>query len=145
METRLWVCLMDVPGKFEVSALGPAMELKSVLLPLFGCPMKMTVGTSGRLMDGFDADLLGDAAAQGDGRVRPAAADEERPPENGLAVELDDVARVESQGHETAADVLAAGEVDDAQGSSVRGVGQVHGITGKPVYPIQPMEAKCGP
>jgi len=36
MLTRLWVCLMDVPGKFEVSALWPAMELKSVLLPLFG-------------------------------------------------------------------------------------------------------------
>jgi hypothetical protein len=27
----------------------------------------------------------------------------------------------------------------------VRGVGQVHGITGRPVYPIPPMEAKRGP
>ena len=45
MLTRLWVCLMDVPGKFDVSALLPAMELKRVLLPLLGWPMKMTAGT----------------------------------------------------------------------------------------------------
>ncbi len=128
MLTRLWVCLMDVPGKFEVSALGPAMELNSVLLPPLGCPMKMTVGTSGWLMDGLDEDLLGDAAAQGDGRVRRAVADEERPPQDRLAVELDDIALVETEGHQTAPDAFSAGEVDDPQRRRVRGVQEGHGI-----------------
>ena len=87
-------------------------------------------------MDGLDEDLVGNAPAEGDGRVRGAVADEERPAKDGLAVELYDVALLESQGHKAAADVLAAGEIDDSQGLSVRGVEQVHGVAGKPVYPI---------
>ena len=136
MLTRLWVCLMDVPGKFDVSALCPAIELNSVLLPLLGWPTKMTAGTSGGFMDGFDEDLLGDAAAEGDGRVRGAVADEERPPEDGFAVELDDVVLVESHSHKAAPDALATGEVDDPEGRAVGGVEESHGVTCRPVYPI---------
>jgi len=129
MLTRLWVCLMDVPGKFDVSALGPAMELKSVLFPLFGCPMKMTVGTLGALMDEFDVDLLGDTPAEGDRRIRGAVADEERPPEDGPAIELDQIVLVESQGHESASGALPAGQVHDPEGRAVGGVEQVHGLS----------------
>ena len=136
MLTRLWVCLMEVPGKFEVSALGPAIELNSVLLPLFGCPMKMTVGTSGRLMDGFDEDLLGDAPSEGDGRVRSAVADEQGPAEDRLAVELDDILLVKSQGHQPAPDAFASAKVDDPQGPVMGRVQEVHGLSSRPVYPI---------
>jgi hypothetical protein len=118
---------MDVPGKFEVSALWPAIELKSVLLPLFGWPMKMTVGTLGLFMDEFDEDFLGDASAEGDRGVRTAAADEERAPEDGLAVELDGVALMKAKGHEAAADALAANEVDDPQGGIMGRTDEVHG------------------
>jgi hypothetical protein len=102
------------------------MELKSVLLPLFGWPMKMTVGTLGLFMDEFDEDLLGDAAAEGDRSVRTATADEERPPEDGLTVELDDVALVKTQGHEAAADTLATDEVDDPQGGVMGCIDEIH-------------------
>jgi hypothetical protein len=88
--------------------------------------MKMTEGTSGRLMDGFDEDLLGDAAAEGDRRVGPAAADEQGAPEDGLAVELDDIALVKAEGHQAAPDALAAGEIDDPERGIVRGVEEVH-------------------
>jgi hypothetical protein len=77
-------------------------------------------------MDGLDEDLLGDAAAERDRRVGPAAADEERPPKDSLAVELDDVPFVEAEGHEAAPDALAAGEIDDPEGRAVRGFEQVH-------------------
>jgi hypothetical protein len=78
-------------------------------------------------MDEFYEDLLGDAAAEGDRRVRTAAADKERPPKDGLAVELDDVALVKAQGHEAAADALAAGEIDDPQGRVMGRIDEVHG------------------
>jgi hypothetical protein len=78
-------------------------------------------------MDEFDEDLLGYAAAEGDRGVRTAPADEERPPEDGLTVELDDVALVKSQGHEAAADALAADEVDDPQGRVMGRIDEVHG------------------
>jgi hypothetical protein len=119
--------LIDVPGKFEVSALGPAMELNRVLLPLLGWPIKMTVGTLGVLMDEFDEDLLGDPAAERYGRVRSAVADKERTSEYGLSVELDDVVFVESQGHQAAPDVFAAGKVDDPQGCVMGCIDEVHG------------------
>jgi hypothetical protein len=111
------------------------MELNSVLLPLFGWPMKMTVGTSAGLMDGFDDDLLGDAPSKGDGRVRGAVADEQGPAEDGLAVELDDIVLVESQGHQPAADALATAKVDDPQGFVMGRVEEVHGRSSSPVYP----------
>jgi hypothetical protein len=78
-------------------------------------------------MDEFDEDLLGDAAAEGDRRVRTATADEERPPEDSLAVELDDIALVETQGHEAAADAFAADEVGDPQGGVMGRIDKVHG------------------
>jgi hypothetical protein len=124
---------MDVPGKFEVSALGPAMELNRVLLPLLGWPMKMTVGTSGRLMREFHEDLLSDAPAEGDRRVRRAVADEQRPAEDGPPIEFDEVVLVEAHGHEAASDPFAAGQVDDTQGRVVRGFEEVHGLVSNPV------------
>jgi hypothetical protein len=90
-------------------------------------------------MDGLDEDLLGDTPAQGDGRVRAAVADKERPPEDGLSVELDDVVPVEAEGHEAPANALAPGEVNDPQGRTVGGVEQVHECTNSPVYPIMPL------
>jgi hypothetical protein len=77
-------------------------------------------------MDEFDDDFLGDAAAYGDRGVRTAAADEERTPEDGLAVELDDVALVKSQRHEAAADALAADEIGDPQGRVMGRIDEVH-------------------
>jgi hypothetical protein len=77
-------------------------------------------------MDGFDADLLGDAAAQGDGRIRAAVADKKRSPEDRPAVELEDVALMESQGHEPAADALATGKIDDPQRPAGTGVKKGH-------------------
>ena len=66
MATRLWVCLTVVPGKFEVSAFRPAMELNSVLLPQLGWPTKMTEGTSGMAIRDLDPYLPGDPPADGD-------------------------------------------------------------------------------
>jgi hypothetical protein len=100
--------------------------------------MKTTVGTSDRLMDGLDDDFLGYSTPQGDGRVRRAVADEQRSPEDGLAVELDEVALVEAEGHQAAADPLATGEVGDPQGDSMGRFEQVHEFTSPPVYPITP-------
>jgi hypothetical protein len=77
-------------------------------------------------MDGLDEDFLGHAAAEGDRRVGPAASNEEGPPEDGLAIELDEVAFVEAEGHETPPDALAAGEVDDPEGGVARCVEQGH-------------------
>jgi len=77
-------------------------------------------------MDGLDEDLLGNAAAEGHGRVRPAVADEQGPVKDGLPVELDDVVLVESQGHQAPADALAAGKIDDPQRLSVRRVDEIH-------------------
>jgi hypothetical protein len=78
-------------------------------------------------MDEFDEDLLSDTAAEGDRGVRTATADEERPPEDSLTVELDDVALVKTQGHEATADALAADEVDDPQGRVMGRINEVHG------------------
>ena len=77
-------------------------------------------------MDEFDEDLLGDDAAEGDRRVRTATADEERTPKDSLAIELDDVALVKTQGHEAAPDAFAAGEVDDPQGRVMGSIDEVH-------------------
>ena len=79
-------------------------------------------------MHEFDEDLLGDDAAEGDRGVRTATADEERTPKDGLAIELDDVALVKTQGHEAAADALAAGEVDDPEGRVMGRMDEVHGL-----------------
>jgi hypothetical protein len=77
-------------------------------------------------MDEFDEDLLGDDAAEGDRGVRTATADEERTPKDSLAIELDDVALVKTQGHEAAPDAFAAGEVDDPQGRVMGRIDEVH-------------------
>jgi len=67
-------------------------------------------------MDGLDEDLLGDATAHRDGRVAPAVVDEQRAPEEGLAVQDHDIILVESQGHQASPDVFSAGELDDPEG-----------------------------
>jgi hypothetical protein len=87
-------------------------------------------------MEEFDEDLLGDASAEGDRRVRGAVPDEERPPENGPAVELDDVVFVEAQGHQAAPDVFPPGKADDTQGGVVGCFKEAHGRAFDTVYPI---------
>jgi hypothetical protein len=77
-------------------------------------------------MDEFDEDLLGDAPAERDRGVRTAAADEERAPEDGLAVELDDVAVVKTHGHEPAPDALTASQLDYPQARVMGRVDEVH-------------------
>jgi hypothetical protein len=77
-------------------------------------------------MDGLDKDLLGDAAAEGDRRVGPAAADKQGASENGLAVKLDDIVLVKAEGHQSAPDALAAGEIDDPERGIMRGVEEGH-------------------
>jgi hypothetical protein len=108
--------LIDVPGKFEVSALGPAMELKRVLFPQLGWPIKTTVGTLDDVIDLFDEDLLGDAAAQGDFGVRGDVPNENGALKNGLGIEFYDIAFVETHGEEAAADNISPKKIDDPHG-----------------------------
>jgi len=86
-------------------------------------------------MGGLDDDLAGHAAAQSDGGVRGAVADKERAPEDGPAVELDEIVPVKAEGQKPAADGLAAAEIDDPQGFAGRRIKQGHSFSDGPVYP----------
>jgi len=74
------------------------MALKRVLLPLFGCPRKMTVGDSTFIGNNVHHNLVGDALAQGYSGVRSQVMDQKRAPEYPLGIDLDQVVLVETQG-----------------------------------------------
>jgi hypothetical protein len=117
---------MEVPGKFDVSALGPAIELKRVLFPQFGCPTKTTTGTLGRSMVSFDDDLLGHAATQSDLGAAGQVPDEEGTLEERPRIQTDEVSPMEAEGEQPPPEALPAHEVFDPQRNVGRRVEKCH-------------------
>lgn len=63
--TLLCVCLTVVPGKFDVTALSPAIKLKRVLFPQLGWPMKTISGISSFLLNNINHDFAGNSSPNG--------------------------------------------------------------------------------